>query len=102
MAAHRKSDQRRDDLYEGGLRKRHRESQSRWSQRLVRPLFLKITSLDSQGSGIDIPPLIRFDSLRGLESKPNSKTVKEQMIRIGVIITHKRYSSVNGTAMARG
>jgi hypothetical protein len=44
----------------------------------------------------------RIDSLRELESKPNSKTVKEQMIRIGVIITPKRYSYVNCTAMARG
>jgi hypothetical protein len=30
---------------------------------------------------------IRFDALRELESKPNSNTVKEQMITIGVSIT---------------
>ncbi len=43
----------------------------------------------------------RFDCLHEVESKPNSKTVKVKMIRVGVIITSKDYSSVNCTAMAR-
>ncbi|PYK57079.1 MAG: hypothetical protein DME43_16095 [Verrucomicrobia bacterium] len=42
----------------------------------------------------------RFGSLRGFDSKPNSKTVKAQMITIGVMITFKYYWSVNCSAMA--
>src|SRR5437773_4504011 len=44
----------------------------------------------------------RFDLLWALESKPKSKTVKVEMISIGVIITPTHYSSADCTAIARG
>src|SRR5207237_7943140 len=43
----------------------------------------------------------RFGSLREFDSKPNSKTIRAQMITIGVMVTIKYYWSVNCSAMAR-
>ena len=37
-----------------------------------------------------------------LESKPNNRTVKEQMITIGVITAPEHYSSVNCTLWREG